>query len=153
MVSSDIFNFITVNDVVATGGQPTAEQFEALAAEGFAVVVNLAPVDPADPVADEAGLVASLGMVYHHIPVEWDEPKDADFEAFEQTMLELPEGKVFIHCVANFRVTAFYSLYALKHLGWSQAQAEGLRAMIWEGEEYPVWREFVARWQARIVAG
>jgi cell division protein FtsI/penicillin-binding protein 2 len=56
--------------------------------------------------------------------VDWEAPKLSDFEAFESVMQELPFGKTLVHCAANFRVTAFYSLYALKHLGWSEAQAD-----------------------------
>jgi hypothetical protein len=47
--------------------------------------------------------------------------------------------------MANFRVTAFYGLYAQRHLGWSEAQAEALRAPIWNGSDYPVWEAFIRR--------
>ena len=57
-------------------------------------------------------------------------------------MSQLPPGKTLIHCAANFRVTAFYSLYAEKHLGWSEAQADALRSKIWQGSDYPVWEAF-----------
>ena len=50
-------------------------------------------------------------MTYHHIPVVWDDPHESDFDAFERVMQALPEGKTLIHCAANFRATAFYSLY------------------------------------------
>lgn len=116
-----------------TGGQPTAEQFAAVAAEGTELVVNLPPHDPARSLPDEAGLVRSLGMNYVHIPVDSEHPTDADFATFEQTMLQRSERKALIHCVANYRATAFYSLDAQKHRGWSDAQANALRARIWQG--------------------
>ncbi|HRF48876.1 MAG TPA: protein tyrosine phosphatase family protein [Anaerolineales bacterium] len=151
MPTTAIYNVITVNDAVLTGGQPTAEQLEAVAAEGYTAVINLAPYDPTRSLADEAGLARSLGLAYDHIPVDWADPTDADFAAFEQIMLRRAGAKILIHCMANFRATAFYSLFAQKHLGWSQAQAEALRDVIWKGSDYPVWRAFIARVQARLL--
>lgn len=151
MSAEDIYNYIKVNDEIITGGQPTAEQLESLAAEGFATVVNLATVDPNRSPANEAELVRSLGITYYHIPVDWGNPTEADFAEFEQTLRQLPQGKTLIHCAANFRVTAFYSLYAQQHLGWSAAQAEEFRAAIWKDSDYPIWREFIARIQTQLV--
>jgi len=143
MSTQDIYNYRQVNDQISTGGQPTEEQLRAAAAEGFTTVINLATIDPRYSLADEAGLVQSLGMAYHHIPVEWENPQAGDFAAFENVMQQLSTGKTLIHCAANFRVSAFYSLYALKHLGWSKAQAAEFRAPIWAGSDYPIWEKFI----------
>ena len=143
MATQDIYNFIQVNETLSTGGQPTEEQIRSAAAEGFTSVINLATFHPSQSLEDEAGLVQSLGMTYYAIPVVWNNPQNSDFSAFEKVMQQLPTGKALVHCAANFRVTAFYSLYALKHLGWSQAQAESFRAQIWEGSEIPVWEQFI----------
>lgn len=152
MLSEAIYNAIVVSDVVLTSGQPTEEQLSGLATEGFGTVINLAPYEQGHALAHEAEIVASLGMTYYHIPVVWDTPKDTDFAAFELAMANTGTNKTLIHCIANFRVTAFYSLYAQKHLGWSVAQAEALRAPIWEGSDIPVWRAFIARMQAQLNA-
>jgi protein tyrosine phosphatase (PTP) superfamily phosphohydrolase (DUF442 family) len=149
MASTDIYNYIKVDDEIVTGGQPTAEQLESLAAEGFKAVINLAPVDPVRSPADEGELLRSLELAYYHIPVDWENPRDSDFAEFEGAMAQRPKGKLLIHCMANYRVTAFYSLYARKHLGWSEAQADAFRARIWEGSDYPIWQEFIARMEAR----
>ena len=150
MPSSEIYQFVRVSDSLITSGQPTAEQLTALAAEGYAMVINLAPHDPTRSLPDEAGLVRSLGMTYAHIPVDWDHPTVADFAAFEQTMQERSDRKALIHCVANYRATAFFSLYAQKHLGWSRAQADAFRAVIWQGSDYPIWRTFIAQLQSDL---
>ena len=150
MSTEAIYNFRRVNDQCITGGQPTAEQLQSAADEGFRTVINLAPTDPRRSLDDEAALVRSLAMDYHYIPVAWDNPLDSDFESFERVMLTLPEGKTLIHCAANFRVTAFYALYALKHLGWSADQADAFRASIWQGSDYPIWEAFVERMKAQI---
>src|SRR5512140_2381211 len=127
MSTQDIYNYRRVNDQISTGGQPTEEQLRAAAAEGCTTIINLAPSDNSRALPDEAGLVQALGMTYHHIPVEWDNPQASDFAAFEDIMQQLPATKTLIHCAANFRVTAFYSLYALRHLHWSEAQAAEFR--------------------------
>ena len=142
MTTNEIYNAVRVNDQILTGGQPTEDQLRAASAEGFTTVLNLATYDSRS-LPDEAGLVRSLNMDYIHIPVVWQAPKQSDFEHFEQAMTQLAAGKTLIHCAANFRVTAFYSLYAQKHLGWSEAQAEALRAKIWEGSNEPVWENFI----------
>ena len=151
MSTQDIYNYRKVNDQLITGGQPNQEQLRSAADEGFTTVINLVPFNPGHALEDEAGLVRSLGMVYHHIPVDWADPKQSDFQTFERVMQEESDGKMLIHCAANFRVTAFYSLYALKHLGWTEAQADAFRASIWQGSNYPVWVAFIAEMKARIV--
>ena len=143
MTTQAIYNYIQVNETLSTGGQPTEDQLRSAVTEGFTTVINLATIDDGKSLEDEAGLVRSLGMTYYAIPVEWNNPQTSDFTAFEQLMRQLPTGKTLLHCAANFRVTAFYSLYALKHLGWLQAQAEAFRAQIWAGSKYPVWEQFI----------
>lgn len=143
-----IYNYRKVDERHATGGQPTEDQLKAAAAEGYATIINLATIDPRYSLQDEGGLAAALGMKYTHIPVPWDHPGDADFAAFEQAMRAAGEGKTLVHCAANFRATAFYSLYAMKHLGWSRERAEQFRASIWRGSDFPVWEEFIRRTQS-----
>lgn len=141
--TEDIYNYRRVNEHLITGGQPSEDQLRAAAAEGVTTVINLAILDPRYALPDEAGLVRALGMAYHHIPVEWERPTAADFAAFEQVMDAVGQEKTLLHCAANFRVTAFDSLYAVKRLGWTEAEAEALRASIWHGSDYPVWEAFI----------
>ena len=143
MSTRDIYNFRKINDRLITGGQPTAEQLQSAAAEGFQTVINLATFQPGHSLEDEAGLVRGLGMEYYHIPVEWGDPKESDFVAFEALMQQIGDQKTLVHCAANFRVTAFYSLYALKNLGWSEQQADEFRASVWSGSSYPIWEAFI----------
>ena len=44
-----------------------------------------------------------------------------------------------------FRVTAFYALYAMQPLGWTEAQAAEFRATIWAGSDYPIWEKYITR--------
>jgi protein tyrosine phosphatase (PTP) superfamily phosphohydrolase (DUF442 family) len=149
MSTQDIYNFRKVNDHLITGGQPTAEQLNAAAAEGFQAVVNLATEEPGRSLEDESGLVRSLGMDYYPIPVGWGKPTLSDFQRFEDLLGCLGSTRTLIHCAANFRVTAFFSLYAVKHLGWSEAQAEEFGQSVWQGSHYPVWEQFIRQVKAR----
>ncbi len=150
MSVQDIYNYRPVNEQTVTAGQPTEDQLRQAASEGFRTVINLATLDDQGALPDEAGLVRSLGLAYYHIPVVWGNPTEQDFEAFERAMHRSAGGKTLIHCAANFRVTAFYSLYALKHLGWTETQADAFRASIWKGSDHPVWERFIRQMTAKI---
>ncbi len=151
MSTQEIINYLKVNDELITGGQPTVEQLKAAASEGITTVINLGMLNPSYALEDEAGLVRSLGLTYYHIPVPWANPGESDFQAFEAVMRQLSGGKTLLHCAANLRVTAFYALYALKHLGWSEAQAEAFRQRVWEGNDEPVWEQFITDMKASIL--
>lgn len=152
VTTQSIFNYRKVDDQFITAGQPKEAELQAAAKEGFKRVINLAPTSSRNALKDEAGLVRSLGMHYDYIPVDWEKPTDEDFAAFEQAMQSAGKDKTIVHCAANYRASAFYSLYAMKHLGWSQARAEEFRGSIWKGSDFPVWEQFIARTQASIAA-
>lgn len=143
MSTQEIYNYLPVDAQTMTSGQPREEQLQAAAQEGFTKVINLAPTSSQNALPDEAGLVQSLGMTYDYIPVDWGNPTEQDWTAFEAAMRQSTAGKTLVHCAANYRATAFYSLYALKHLGWSAERAEAFRASIWAGSSYPVWDRFI----------
>lgn len=148
MSVSEIYNFIQIDPSIGTAGQPTETQFAALAEAGYEAVVNLAPDGLDTSLPDEAGLVRALGMEYHHIPVPWTAPHRDQLDQFAALMDRLAERRVLIHCQGNYRVTAFYALYAGARLGWSEAQADALINRIWTShpgfEMDETWRGFIA---------
>jgi protein tyrosine phosphatase (PTP) superfamily phosphohydrolase (DUF442 family) len=150
--TEEITNYHKVDERVITGGQPTERQIRSAAEEGVQVLINLATIDPRYSLDDEGGLARSLGLAYYHIPVAWEQPTDDDFNAFVRAMNESAGKRVLIHCAANYRVTAFYSLYAMQNLGWSEDQADALRASIWK-RKYLVWDEFIQNMKTKIKAG
>lgn len=143
MSTSEIYNYHQVNDLVATAGQPTIAQLESAAKEGIITIINLGLHDQGYSLEDEAGLVSSLGMDYYHIPVDWDIPTEENFINFEKLLNRLPAGKLLIHCAANYRASAFYALYALRNLDWSETQAEALMSPIWQDSHYPAWEDLI----------
>jgi uncharacterized protein (TIGR01244 family) len=145
-----IRNYRQVDERHTTAGQPNEEQLKAVAAAGFKSVINLATIDPRYSLEDEAAAAKSLGLTYYHVPVVWEKPTQADFEAFERAMQAAGDSKTLVHCAANFRATAFYALYAMKHLGWPEARAEEFRASVWKGSNLPVWEQFIRDTKADI---
>lgn len=149
MSTEEIFNFIRINEKIGTAGQPTKAQLKAARDEGYEAIINLAPeIAENHAIEDEIGVVNTLGLEYYHIPVEWNNPKVDDFDKFTKAVDELSEKKVLIHCAANFRVTAFFSLYAMKQYSWSVDQADQLISKVWESmPEYPIdntWKSFIS---------
>ena len=136
-----IKNFIPIDDRIATAGQPTEEQVRAIAVAGFAAVVNLGLLDPKYCLPDEAGLVASLGLSYRHIPVKFDAPTVGDFEAFAAAMDALATERVFVHCAANYRVSSFMALYGELRLGWTRERADTHARCLWQPNE--TWQELL----------
>jgi uncharacterized protein (TIGR01244 family) len=152
MSLDDIYNFLQVDERTLTAGQPTRGQLRAAAEAGVQVVINLSTGSERFAPEEEAALARQLGLEYHHIPVVWDSPQPADFEQFASVMAAAGDKKALIHCAANYRVTAFYSLYAMRALGWTAEQAEKVRGFVWERGQYPIWDAFIDRMQAEIAA-
>lgn len=141
MSLEEIYNFIQLSEALATSGQPTEAQMDEIAAAGFKVVVNLALPTSDNALKDESATVRALGMDYHNIPVVWEAPRLSDFEQFVPLMDSLAGQKVFLHCVANYRVSMFTALYAEIRWGWTRAQADAHIRRIWEPDE--VWARFI----------
>jgi protein tyrosine phosphatase (PTP) superfamily phosphohydrolase (DUF442 family) len=149
MALTDIKNFLRIDERLGTAGQPTEAQLGDVAAGGYAAVINLGLLDPKYCLPDEAGVVASLGMEYRHIPVRFEAPTVEDFRAFTATMDAWSGEKVFVHCAANFRVSAFVALYGELRLGWPRARAEALAQALWQPNDN--WRAFIERVRAEVV--
>ena len=143
MSTQDIYNYRKVKEQIITGGQPTLEQLKAAADEGYQTVINLATYKRGESLENEEILVRALGMVYYDIPVEWEHPRISDFITFEQVMTSTKATKILLHCAANYRATAFYSLYAMKYEAWTEVQAEQFRSSVWTVRKYPIWEKFI----------
>jgi len=135
-----IRNFLRIDDRLATSGMPKPEDFAALKQAGFDVVINLALPTSDNAMSNEGDLVSAQGMTYVHIPVRFDAPQPADFERFTRVMEACAGQRVFVHCAANMRVSAFVFLHRLSH-GTARGPAEKDLTKVWQPDG--VWREFV----------
>ena len=91
---------------------------------------------------DEAAIVAALGMTYIHIPVEFQNPTEADFARFCDVMNELRDMPAHVHCIANYRVSAFFYRYRRDLLGMDEARTRADLEKCWRPNE--VWANFIA---------
>ena len=106
-------------------------------------VINLAPHNVPYALPNEAELVTSLGMQYINIPVNWNTPTKDGLDKFMDAMHENKDGKVLVHCEANFRASAFISMYRILRGGWKEEDALEVLHHIWDEDAYPVWKMFI----------
>jgi hypothetical protein len=66
---NDIFNFIQLDDRVATSGQPTVAQFSLVKEAGYTTVINLAPKSHENALGNEDEILERIGIRYIHLPV------------------------------------------------------------------------------------
>ncbi|MFT5425620.1 MAG: protein tyrosine phosphatase (PTP) superfamily phosphohydrolase (DUF442 family) [Gammaproteobacteria bacterium] len=136
-----IVNFYQIDENIATSGQPVTEQFQAISAKGFEVIINLALSDSPNAIEDENKIIKSLNMTYVHIPVDFKSPALEDLELFFKRMEKNHDKKIFIHCAMNWRVSAFMFLYHTIKCHMPIADAHKHLDAVWQPE--PVWQDFI----------
>jgi uncharacterized protein (TIGR01244 family) len=149
MSIEDSYNFRRIDGRVTTSGLVSREQLEALRSEGYDAVINLLPESNDRSVPDEAQIVQEQGLDYVYIPVDFDAPTRGDFEAFTTAMDAHASQKVHVHCAANYRVTAFYALYALRNGSCTAAEADALIHDVWDPADHPAWHAFIEEERTR----
>lgn len=148
MSAQNAYNFRRFTDSIDTCGVVGEENTEGLGGEQYVAVVNLLPEDSEYANTRERQTVEAQGLAYHYRPVDFAAPSTQDFQWYEATVNDLPQGKVLIHCAANYRVSAFSAIYAFRNLGWSAEQARRFVADVWDVSEHPVWERFLNDWLA-----
>jgi len=139
----DIYNYLLYNEKLSSSGMPTPEQMKSAANAGVELVINLAPHDVPKAIPNERELVESLGMAYINIPVNWDTPTKDGLNIFMDTMDASKGKKILVHCEANFRASAFITIYRILRLGWKSEEAFDTMHTIWDEDAYPVWKMFL----------
>jgi len=144
------FNFRVVDARVTTSGLVPPDALEELRGDGIDTVIDLLPSTVDHAVAGEDEIVRAQGIDYVAIPVDFDAPAPDDFAAFVRTMDENAGQRVHVHCAANYRVSAFYALYAERSGHWSRERADEFVADLWNPAEHPPWGEFMADERSRF---
>jgi protein tyrosine phosphatase (PTP) superfamily phosphohydrolase (DUF442 family) len=126
-----IYNWRRLDNRITTSGQPTEPQLAGLHALGIRHVINLGLHSHEKALPDEAGSLGRLGMTYIHIPVDFKNPTDQDFSRFCTAMQELKDAPVHVHCIANYRVSAFFYRYRRDVLGADEAAARAELELVW----------------------
>jgi protein tyrosine phosphatase (PTP) superfamily phosphohydrolase (DUF442 family) len=77
-----IYNWRRLDNRITTSGQPTETQLADIHALRMRHIVNLGLHTHEKALPDEAASVSRLGMTYIHIPVDFQNPTDDDFNQF-----------------------------------------------------------------------
>jgi uncharacterized protein (TIGR01244 family) len=141
--SESIYNWRRLDDRITTSGQPTEAQLADIHALGVRHIINLGLHSHEKALPDEAASVSRLGMTYIHIPVDFQSPTDGDFARFCSAMEQFKDVPVHVHCIANYRVSAFFYRYRRDVIGTDAAQARTDMEQVWQPEG--VWAAFVGR--------
>ncbi len=138
----DIFNWYRVNERITTSGQFTEDQFKSVVDLGVTHVVNLGPHDHEYALPDEASLVEGSAIKYIYYPVDFQNPTGDDFNNFCEIMENLKGEKIHIHCIANYRVSAFLYRYYRDVVKEGAEQVKADMLSMWTPEG--VWADFIA---------
>ena len=144
-----IRNFQRLGPRHTTSGRLRDEDLAGLAAIGVGHVVNLALDDHPEALGDEAAKLAALGIGYTHIPVPFGAPGDDHYAAFVGA-LDAATAPVHVHCIMNYRVSAFFYRYHREVAGMPEAQARALLEAQWapdrsDAPEARPWADFLSR--------
>lgn len=94
-----------------TGGQPTLQQIDALAAQGVRTVIDLRGDDEVRGY-DEAAELQRRGIAYKRLPIRGKDDLSADNAATLKALLDESGDGVLLHCASGNRVGALLALMA-----------------------------------------
>lgn len=134
---ADIRAFLRLSPRITTSGRLQPGDPARLAAMGAVRVINLALADHPEALPGAEAEMAGAGLDYVHIPVPFDGPQDPHYRAFV-TALEADKRPVHVHCIMNWRVSAFFCRYHIEK-GMDEAAARAIMGQVWDpaGSEYP----------------
>lgn len=108
---------------VLAASQPTGEQLQVLAEEGYKTVIDLRPAE--EPRGfDEAQAARQNGLAYVHLPVSPATLDQATIDRFVEEFDKAPRP-VVVHCATSNRVGALYFAYLTLKKGMPEAEALG----------------------------
>jgi uncharacterized protein (TIGR01244 family) len=143
----DIRAWQRLSERITTSGRLEEGDPERLADIGVRRVINLAMADHPEALPDAEGTFAAQGIAYTHIPVPFTAPEETHYQAFVRA-LEAAEGPVHVHCIMNWRVSAFFYRYHRDSCGMPEPEARALMERQWSPEtsDYPgasAWAAFI----------
>jgi protein tyrosine phosphatase (PTP) superfamily phosphohydrolase (DUF442 family) len=132
---------------ITTSGRIAGGDIARLKAVGVRHVINMALADSPGALANEALLMIAADLRYTHIPVPFAAPQDAHFAAFRNA-IESSREPVHVHCIMNWRVSAFFYRYNRDVRGMDEPAARALMEQQWspessENADAPAWARFI----------
>ena len=144
---TDIRNFLRISARITTSGALRESDPQRLAEIGVGRVINLALHSHPDALPDAPAAMAEAGLGYTHVPVPFDAPNEEHYRAFV-TALEADDQPVHVHCIMNWRVSAFFYRWHREACSMAEPEARMLLETIWSPHtsdtvEAAPWRAFV----------
>lgn len=141
MSKQEIFNYVQFNNDIATSGQPLKNEFFFISESGHKAVINIAMHNSDDAIANEGSIVTALGMSYFHIPVPFESPTVNHLRLFIKVMECFKGEKVWAHCAANYRVSAFMYQYQKHVYDLSSEDAKSPIFQFWHPDK--AWKKII----------
>ena len=137
-----IYNYYKVPNLFETSGQPNVQELKLLSKFGYQVIINLSirPTLKAEIIAEEE-ILKSLKVKYIHLPVDFNNPTQEDFEKFILKIQRYKDKKIWVHCEANMRVSAFVYKYRRDVLKLTHDEIIGDMKAIWKPNR--IWNSFL----------
>lgn len=142
MSIKEIYNFVQLTDNIATSGQPLEGEFALISKSSHKAVINIAMHNSDDAIANEGYIVTALGMSYFHIPVPFESPTIEHLRLFIKVMACFEGEKVWAHCAANYRVSAFMYQYLKLLHSISSKEAKSSIFDVWHPND--AWKGIMA---------
>ena len=122
-----------------SAGLSNQRHFQVLQSMGVNTVIDLIPGDR----SKESELMATMGLIYHNIQVDWQNPTLENFQQYVAMMARANKrnGKTLTHCRLNWRGTVFTYLYRVTQLSEAEAMARKDMLAIWQPND--VWQTFI----------
>ena len=137
----NIYNYHQIEGLFETSGQPTENEL-ILISRKFNLVINLAPISAFEKkIINEKKILESLNVNYIHIPVDFKNPSSKDFEKFVSAINANKDKKIWIHCAANMRVSAFVYKYRKEVLKMEHSKIVKDLHTLWNPNN--VWSDFI----------
>lgn len=146
-----ISNFRRISENLATSGQPTEDELGEIARAGFRCVVNLALKTSDRALPDEAASVAKLGLDYAAFPIDFDRPELEQALRFFSLLETRKHEPVFVHCAANYRVSALIYAYRVAVRREDPKAARADLEALWTPNE--TWKRYLAKVQRLALPG
>ena len=137
----EILNYMHITENIASSGQPYESEFAVIADAGYDVIINLAMPNSQNAIPSEGHFVTVNNMIYIHIPVPFDAPELFHLKSFIKIMETFADKKVWVHCVKNYRASAF--LYHYLHISRGFSSLEAQKAILPEWEPNEIWQRFM----------
>ncbi len=96
-------------------------------------VLDLTPQGHPEALPGEENALRLLGIGYTRVGVPFAAPTDEQYAAFVRAVEALPRP-LHVHCVANYRVSAFFYRYHLE-CGWNESEARAMMVQQWAPDE------------------